>query len=901
MDTSRLAPESVDGAKKQRAVQDAKDMYQAVLRNCERTNTPIPPFEFFELIGKGGSGRVYKCKDKTTGNLVAVKIISVDDVDYFADPLDKDDTIRDFRKEVKILNQLKDSQAKNVNMIHDAFDLQQQLWIVCDYCTGGSVRTLMRARPAGRPGLEEKFIIPIARELAVAMKSVHNLEIIHRDIKCTNVYITETGEIQLGDFGIVGVMDDGNSKRRTVIGTPHYMPREMLASSRSNQTHEAYGQEVDVWSFGCSVYEMATGNPPNPTMHPDTLARALANAPRLEGGDHSVELRDFVAFCLNSDPRQRPTSDAVLKHPYIADSQRQYPTSSLIELIANYKLWEYGGGIRQSLFMPGGAAAPAPSTDGDPRPEEEVEFDDWNFSTSDGFNEALGKRFSQMVSMQHPNGFPLQAHAGSGLPPINTRDLTPLEKVQEVHKELSANRGERSLERLFNDSTAPYELHTPTDDPIRSIIDDLPLRNTAPTRESTIMIDLDSVVDMENNVPAINFDFGDTIKARSSRVPSGTDDDDNDFQYVQSDEDREKRATLDWKFPSQNQRPQTMEWTFPKTEPKEPEDPDGKMGLPSTGDGGDLPPGLRPMFMHATTEPIGQFRDFVLPTPQLPSASASPVRDSMRPMIDLDFGLADPSEIIRPSTATSATGSTMTDMTSGNPFDLEDDPEQNEMDRDRFSYHKQWQSEGGQVSRNSRQSVPMHTRGSSLSSTESELDRPGVDDDDMFGYDYGRKLSDTMRHQMNGALAHDISDIDQWPSFGSESTYDRISGYPEGDLEPMSLGPHDLNATAFEQPLRLNGASSSRPRDRSTSRMGGPEIEFPRLEAPNPNALLEDADSNVVMSELERMLDDFHDSLRVTSKVLQRHSGLEDENGGVSENSSAVESSAPPTGDEDGF
>ena len=228
MDPSRLAPDSSQqGEKKQKAVQDAKDMYQLVRRNCERTNTQVPPYDFIELIGKGAFGRVYKCKDRSTGDLVAIKIVNTDEVDYQQDSLDKDDTIRDFRKEVTILQQLKDSNAKNVNMIHDAFDLQEQLWIVSDYCTGGSIRTLMRAQPSSHPGLEEQYIIPIARELALAMKSVHYIGVIHRDIKCTNVYVTEEGEIQLGDFGIVGVLDDGVSKRQTMIGTPHYMPREM--------------------------------------------------------------------------------------------------------------------------------------------------------------------------------------------------------------------------------------------------------------------------------------------------------------------------------------------------------------------------------------------------------------------------------------------------------------------------------------------------------------------------------------------------------------------------------------------------------------------------------------------------------------------------------------------------
>ncbi|KAI7131247.1 hypothetical protein KC317_g17168, partial [Hortaea werneckii] len=103
MDSSLLAPGPFEGPNKQRQIQDAKDMYQTVARNAERSNSAVPPYDFIELIGKGGYGRVYKCKERSTGKLMAVKIINIDDADFQEHYLDKDNTINSFRKEVGIL------------------------------------------------------------------------------------------------------------------------------------------------------------------------------------------------------------------------------------------------------------------------------------------------------------------------------------------------------------------------------------------------------------------------------------------------------------------------------------------------------------------------------------------------------------------------------------------------------------------------------------------------------------------------------------------------------------------------------------------------------------------------------------------------------------------------------
>jgi len=347
-----------------------------------------------------------------------------------------------------------------------------------------------------------------------------------------------------------------------------------------------------------------------------------------------------------------------------------------------------------------------------------------------------------------------------------------------------------------------------------------------------------------------------------------------------------------------------MDWTFQTATPAEPDEPDTAMKLPPAGAQG-LPAGFRPTLKHTTTEPVGQFRDFVHPAQLSVPISSSPTRDSMASMIDLDMGLADPSEITRPSTASSTAGSVMTDMTSGNPFDLEDDPEQNEVDRDRFSYHKQWQSEGGQHNRRSYKNVPMHSRGSSLTSTDSELDRMARAPEmgDVLDYDYSRKMSDSMRNQLTLDLPEEVTAMNHWPNFGPNSGLDESPQYQTAYIPQMGDPEYPL-----QHGLRTNGVTngissqlSSGSRDGNVSRTPHREIEFPELVGPHPDTLLEDADPQVIMAELDRMLDDFGQSLRATTKALREHSGVHNEEMS-SETDSGIESStAPQTADEDGF
>jgi serine/threonine protein kinase len=139
-------------------------------------------------VGNNGDAKSPDSKSRKTNQVVAVKILDVDKPDY-----DGDNALDETLKEISVLRQLSDSNAKHyVNIIEEALPVHNELWIVSEYCPGGSVFTLMKPNTSAGRGLEERYVVAIARELACAIKFVHAAGVLHRDLKCTIPFLART-------------------------------------------------------------------------------------------------------------------------------------------------------------------------------------------------------------------------------------------------------------------------------------------------------------------------------------------------------------------------------------------------------------------------------------------------------------------------------------------------------------------------------------------------------------------------------------------------------------------------------------------------------------------------------------------------------------------------------------
>lgn len=307
---------------------------------------PKEIFQHLHLLGSGSYGTVHKSLHKSSSNIYAIKIVNVEN-----------DT-KEVEREVGIL-----SICNNPNIVKyfGSCRNDDELWIILEYCGGGSVSDIISVL---KKPLQEEYIATIVKSVLEGLQYLHSLNKIHRDIKAGNVLLCENGDVKLADFGVSGELTKTLSqKAQTVIGTPLWMSPELLQEQK-------YDGKTDIWSLGITCIEMAHGVPP---LHDVNPMRAIffipvKPSPKLDD-KFSEEFKDFVNKCLQKDVNLRPTAEELLQHPFIKKAK---PAAFLTSLLDE---------VNQIYDEAGGREAYLESLKKDRKPSKNVERNDEITST----------------------------------------------------------------------------------------------------------------------------------------------------------------------------------------------------------------------------------------------------------------------------------------------------------------------------------------------------------------------------------------------------------------------------------------------------------------------------------------------------------------------------------------
>ena len=257
-------------------------------------------FKILSKVGEGSYSTVLKVQRIEDGNIYALKRVK------FKKLSDKEK--QNALNEIRILASIKD---KNVISYKEAFfdEKDSSLGIVMEYADKGDLFQVITERKKTKNYFDEQEIWKTFVQLLKGLKSLHDLNILHRDIKSANVFLFEGGICKLGDLNVSKVARKGLGYTQT--GTPYYASPEVWEE-------QPYDSKSDVWSLGCVIYEMATLRPPFQAQSMEELYKKVMRGiyPKISSR-YSEDLSDVLKLMIQVEVGARPSCEELLKMPMI--------------------------------------------------------------------------------------------------------------------------------------------------------------------------------------------------------------------------------------------------------------------------------------------------------------------------------------------------------------------------------------------------------------------------------------------------------------------------------------------------------------------------------------------------------------------------------------------------------
>mmetsp|Transcript_59123 Transcript_59123/g.125642 ORF Transcript_59123/g.125642 Transcript_59123/m.125642 type:complete len:907 (+) Transcript_59123:304-3024(+) len=274
-----------------------------------------------KLLGKGGFAKVYKVTSLDTNKEYAVKIVPKAN-------LVKSRARQKLQTEIKIHRTMKHA---NICEYKHFFEDKVNCYILLELCHNQSMNEMIKRRKC----LTEEETRLLMLQIVDAVSFMHDCNVIHRDLKLGNLFLSKTMNVKVGDFGLACRVDSTDEKRKTICGTPNYIAPEVIEGNKEKRGHSF---EVDVWSLGVICFTMLVGKPPYESKDvKSTYRRILANEYSFPTGKVGDDARLLISSMLQTDPKMRPSLDEVRSHSFF--TMHQIPGSLPSSCTISAPIW----------------------------------------------------------------------------------------------------------------------------------------------------------------------------------------------------------------------------------------------------------------------------------------------------------------------------------------------------------------------------------------------------------------------------------------------------------------------------------------------------------------------------------------------------------------------------------
>lgn len=230
------------------------------------------------------------------------------------DPNDNEQNIKN-NNEISVFKSI---HHPNLIQYIESFIHKDKLCIIMEYADGGDLSKVVQKHKDSKEYIKENIIWGYFIQLFQGLKYIHSKKIIHRDIKCQNIFLTKDNKVKLGDFGISKILKNTFDYCKTSLGTPYFLSPEICSGKK-------YNYKTDVWMIGCVLYELATLTKP---FEGDNLQVLMINILKKDIKEiprgYSNDLKFLIRELLTKDQNLRPSLDKISNYDFIQKLIKKY-------------------------------------------------------------------------------------------------------------------------------------------------------------------------------------------------------------------------------------------------------------------------------------------------------------------------------------------------------------------------------------------------------------------------------------------------------------------------------------------------------------------------------------------------------------------------------------------------